>query len=79
MARAKAKKKIMGYGTWVKRVDDDAWTRVGYLFHSRSEARDWMRKQYPVAVAWKVEAIRVGVEPIKEIGRNRFESGKEAA
>lgn len=62
MKKLTPRKKIVGFGSWIKRTKESRWERVGALFNSRGEASQYLRHHHK-AYAMKVEAIRFTMVP----------------
>ncbi len=59
------KREIQGYSLHVSTGAEPKvlWTRVGYLFDNREEARNYKDKHFPHAKASKVQAVRLNIQP----------------
>jgi hypothetical protein len=44
------------------------WERVGFLFGSSQEAKDYLDRKYPNVSNWSVEGVRLNVEPVVAYG-----------
>lgn len=80
MKRSNQKKQKVGYRLSINRAavaGDRNWELVGYLFKTTHEAAQYKAQKYPGITKFKIEGVRVNVEPVsyhRERGENNASS-----